>query len=88
MTATPLFPHFNHESYTLFLGVQNHEKQNKVATHLYTNFISLFMGLLENEIHHLANLISSSHGELILYYLQTQQQNFQAQQMLRHIVEY
>jgi hypothetical protein len=31
-------------------------------THLDANFVGLFVGLLENKVHHLSNLIGSRHG--------------------------
>ena len=35
---------------------------SKLVTHLDTDFVGFFMSLLENEIHHLSDLVGSGHG--------------------------
>jgi hypothetical protein len=45
---------------------------NDTRTYLHTDFVGLFVGLLENEIHHLANLIGSRHGSIYIFFYLTQ----------------
>lgn len=53
-------PHSNKSPKRGFRPPSKHRSHS--PTHLNTNFVGLFMSLLEDEVNHLSNLISSRHG--------------------------